>query len=54
MRWYNILGDNKGSISHLLRLDPIAAGSVLLTANLVALKRGKSESILIVKRTDWW
>ena len=49
MWWYNILGDNEGSISHILRLDPITAGSILLTANLVALKRGNSEPILIVK-----
>ena len=50
---YNIIGDNKGIILHLLWLDPIGAGSVLLTANFLALKRGSSESILTVKRTEW-
>ena len=49
---YNILGDNKGSISHLLCIDPIAAESILLTDNLVALKRENSEYICIVKRTE--
>ena len=53
MWWYNILGDNKGSISNLLRLDPIAAGSILLTSKLVALKRENSEPILTVKITEW-
>ena len=53
MWWYNIFGYNKGSISHLLWLDPITAGSILLTANLVALKRGISEPNLIMKRTEW-
>ena len=53
MWWYNILGDNEGSISDLLRIDTITSGSVLLTANLVALKRENSEPILIVKRTEW-
>ena len=46
MWWYNILGDNKGSVSHFLWLDPITSGYILLTANLVALKRGNSEPIL--------
>ena len=31
MWWYNILGDNEGSTSHILRLDPINSGFVLLT-----------------------
>ena len=53
MWWYNILGYNEGSISHILRLDPITIGSILLTANLVALKRGNYDPILIVKRTEW-
>ena len=53
MWWYNILGDNEGRISHLLRLDPITAGYILLTDNLVALKRENSEPISIVKRTEW-
>ena len=38
---YNIIGDNSGIISHILQLDHITPGYVLLTANLVALKRGK-------------
>ena len=53
MCWYNILGDNKGSISHILWLDPITAGSILLTVKLVALKRENYEPILTVKRTEW-
>ena len=53
MWWYNILGDNEGSISHILRLDPITSGSILLTVKIVALKRENSDPILIVKRTEW-
>ena len=53
MWWYNILRDNKGSISHLLWLDSITEGSILLTVKLVALKRGNCEPILTVKGTDW-
>ena len=53
MWWYNILGDNEEMISHLLRIVPIAAGSILLTADLVSLKRGNYEPILIAKRTEW-
>ena len=53
MLWYNILGDNKGIVSHLLRLDPINSGSILLTDNLVALKSENSEPILTDKRTEW-
>ena len=53
MWWYNILGDNKVRISNILRLDTITAGSSLLTAKLVALKRENYEPILIVKRTEW-
>ena len=50
---YNILGDNKGSISHILRLDIIAAGYILLTVKLVALKRENYEPILTMKRSEW-
>ena len=53
MCWYNIIWYKKRSISHLLRPDPITAGAILLTVNLVALKRGKYEPVLIVKRTEW-
>ena len=53
MWWYNILGDNKGGISHILRLDIFNAESILLTAKLVALKRENYELISIVKRTEW-
>ena len=49
----NILGYYKGRISHLLRIDLITEGSILLTANLVALKRKNPETILTVKRTKW-
>ena len=45
--------DNEGSISNILRLDPIYEGYVLLTANLVALKRVNPDPILTVKRTEW-
>ena len=50
---YNILGDNNGSISHLLQLDPITPQSVLLTSNLVAQKRENAEPILTAKRIEW-
>ena len=53
MWWYNILGDNEGSISHILWLDPIISGSILLTVKLVAPKRENSEPIFIVKITEW-
>ena len=53
MWWYNILGDYEGSISHILWLDPIATGSILLTANLFALKRGNYEPNFIIIRTEW-
>ena len=53
MWWYNIHGDNEGSISYLLRLDPITARSILLTVKLVVLKREIYDPILIVKRTEW-
>ena len=49
MWWYNILRYNKESISHLLRIDTINAGYILLTYNLVALERENCEPILIVK-----
>ena len=35
---YNILGDNKGGISDLLRIDTIAAGSILITVNLAEIQ----------------
>ena len=53
MGCYNILGDNEGSISHILWLDIITAGYILLTVKLVALKSGNCEPILTVKRTEW-
>ena len=53
MRWYNILGYNKVSISYRLRLDLITAGCILLTIILVAPKRENCEPILTVKRTEW-
>ena len=50
MMWcYNILGDNNGIISHLLQIYPFTPGSVLLTSNIVALKRVNPEPILTVK-----
>ena len=53
MWWYNILGDNKVSISNILRFDTITAGSILITVKLVALKGGNYETILTVKRNEW-
>ena len=53
MWWYNIIGDNKGSISHLSRVDLITSGHCLLTANLVALKMENFQPILTVKRIEW-
>ena len=53
MWWYNILGDNKGSMSNFLRLDNITSGYILLTAKLVSLKRENSEPILTVKIIEW-
>ena len=34
-------------------LDTINEGSILLTVKLVALKRGNSDPILTLKRTEW-
>ena len=53
MWWYNILGDNDGIISHILRLDTITEGSILLNVKIVALKRENYEPILTVKIIDW-
>ena len=53
MWWYNILGDNKGSISHILWSYPISVGYILITTNLVALKRENRDPILTVKSTEW-
>ena len=53
MGWHNIFVDNEGSISHCLRLSSITAGSILITDELVALKRENSDPILAVKITKW-
>ena len=50
---YNILGDNEGIISHLLRIGPTTEGSILLIVKRVALKRRNYEPVLTVKRTEW-
>ena len=50
---YNILGDNKGSISHILQHDNITPGSVLLAYNLVVLKKENPEPIFKVNRIEW-
>ena len=47
--WCNILGDNEGNISHILRLDTITAGYIWLNVKLVALKRKNYDPILTVK-----
>ena len=49
----NILGDKEVNLSHILLIDPINAGSVLLTTKLVYLKRENTEAILTVKITEW-
>ena len=53
MGWYNIVGDNKGGISHILQLDPINAAYVLITDNRFALKQENHEPILTVKIISW-
>ena len=40
-------------MSNILRIDTITAGSILLTDNLVALKKGNADPILVLKRTGW-
>ena len=49
MWWYNIPEDNRVRISYLLRLDTTTSDYVLLTTNLVALKRENREPVLTVK-----
>ena len=53
MWWCNILGDNEGSISDILRIDNITTGCFLLTSNTNVLKREYPEPILTVKVTEW-
>ena len=53
MWWYNILGDNEGSMPHILQLDPITGGSILLTVKLVVPKKENYDTILTVKITEW-
>ena len=50
---YIILGDNKGSISYILCIDPIVSESVLFTDKLVSLKMENTEPVLTLKRTEW-
>ena len=50
---YNILRGDTGSISHILQLNPITPGSVLLTSNIVATNREKPEPILTAKIIEW-
>ena len=53
MGWYNIFGDNTESISHILGLDTITSGYVLLTTNLVELKRENIYPSLTFKMIEW-
>ena len=53
MWWFNILGDNRRSISGLLQIYLITEGCVLRTGKLVSLKRENTELILTVKITGW-
>ena len=46
------MGVTRESSHIFLRLYPITAGSILLTDNPVALKRGDYEPAIIVKRTE--
>ena len=50
---YNIIGDNEGRISHILRPGPINEWYIILVTNLVSLKRENPEPILTVKITEW-
>ena len=50
---YNILGNNKGSISLLLQPYLINTGYFLLTDNLVVLKRENTEPILTFQIIEW-
>ena len=49
---YNILGDNKGRISHILRLYPITSGGVVLASKLILTKRENHYTILTMKRME--
>ena len=49
---YNILGDIEGSISHIVWIYNITAGSVLLTAELIVLIGGNTEAILTVEELN--
>ena len=53
MWWYNIIEDNEGSISHLLWIGTITSGCVLITTNLIFLKRENRDPILTVKIIEW-
>ena len=50
---YNIIGDNKGSISHILQLGTITTGYVLLADNIIELKRENPDLILTGKIIEW-
>ena len=41
------------SISHLIQLDHINTGSILLTANLVVMKRENYDPVLTIKIIEW-
>ena len=51
---HNILRYKKGITPHILQLDTITSGYVLLTANLVVMKKVNTDPILIVKIIEWW
>ena len=53
MWWYNILRDNKVSISHILQHDHISSGYILIAANLIILKRYNPEPILAFEIIEW-
>ena len=46
MWWYNVLGDNKGRISHILGFYLINKGSVLIALILFSLERVNYDPIL--------
>ena len=50
---FNILGDNGGSISYNLRIEPIVARFILLNVKKIALKREIAETIVTHKTIVW-
>ena len=47
--WYNILGNNTGSLVNLLRLGPISTAALLKAAGLLNVQRNK----LCIVKDEW-